>query len=212
VDTVSAQQVPARAQRLFSIWSRLSADPMSEDEFLAAITRALDRGPGAEADVSAFRHSLVGCGSVTARRGEDGSLSYEKAETFPTWPENNGPGSASYDQQTAELAAEQERQFDRAAAEVERNAPQNRQREELDAHIRKVVDERIDARLAELRRASDGAALTRARELLRQSRQSAEAEAPATTTRPGVARPEGKHHEKPPSGDSHSDPGRRRRA
>jgi hypothetical protein len=81
--------------------------------------------------------------------------------------------------QTKRIAEEFERQRDAADEEAFRNSPQNQQRVALLA----LIDQRIDQRLAELRRAADGAAVTRAREVLR--RQNAEAPAPANTTRPG---------------------------
>jgi hypothetical protein len=80
---VSTQQIPARVQRLFSIYSKLGDDPMTEQEFLAAITRALDRGPGAEADVSAYRHLLVAAEAVRATRNGSGAIVYQKAAVSP---------------------------------------------------------------------------------------------------------------------------------
>jgi hypothetical protein len=139
---MSAQQIPARAQRLYALWGKLPDHPLTESEFLAAIARALDRGPGAEADVSAFRHALCGSQAVIATRNGDGGITYQKAPEFPTWPEN-GPGSPAYDAQLRELAEEEQRQHDRVAAEALRNSPQNQQREELDAHIRQVVREEL---------------------------------------------------------------------
>jgi hypothetical protein len=88
---------------------------------------------------------------------------FHKADRFPEWPEPAGPGTQAFDQATREMAARQQEEFDRADAEVLRNSPQNEQRTALIA----LIDQRIDARLAELRRAADGAAVTRARERLR---------------------------------------------
>jgi hypothetical protein len=134
---------------------------MTERELHAAILQVLDR-PAAEADASAYLLSLVGCGAVVASNGS-GEVVYTRASEFPTWPEAVGPGSPSYDARLAEMSAREQEDHDRVAREVERNAPQNRQREGL---VR-LIDERIERRLAELRRAADGAAITRARELLR---------------------------------------------
>jgi hypothetical protein len=103
---------------------------------------------------------------VIATPDEAGVIRYRKSESFPTWPEN-GPGTAAFDQQNKEMAEEEERQRDRADAEVLRNSPQNRQREELVALIRQVADERIDARIDDLRRTFENSAVTRARLLLR---------------------------------------------
>jgi hypothetical protein len=140
---------------------------MTESALEEAVLQMLD-GPGRQADASAYRTSLVLSGAVMARRGDDGTLRFKKAAEFPTWPEN-GPGSAAFDQQNREMAEEQERQHDLAAAEALRNSPQNRQREEWDAHIRQVADERIDARLDEVRRTYESASLTEARRLLKES-------------------------------------------
>jgi hypothetical protein len=156
-------QVPPRAQRLFALWSRLPGDAMSEAELDAAILRMLE-GPGRQADASAYRTSLVLSGAMTARRFDDGTLRFKKAAEFPTWPAN-GPGTAAYDAQLRELAAEEERQRNRADEEVRRNSPQNREREALVA----LIDERIDAKVAELRRAAESAAVKRARELMRRA-------------------------------------------
>lgn len=177
---MSTQQVPARAQRLHWLWSRLGADPMSEDAFIEAIMTALDRGVGAEADASAWRHQLVGSGAFIATQDPDGRITYRKAETFPTLPPV-GPGTPAFDQQSAELAAEEQAAHDRDTEEAWRNSPQRRQAEELDAHIRQVANEVIDARIDELRATYESAALRRARLLLK-AEQDAEAEAPATTT------------------------------
>jgi hypothetical protein len=144
---VTTQQIPQRAARLYAIWGKLPDTPLSEDELHAAILKALNRsGPGHEADCSAFRHLLVGCEAVAATRDAAGEVTYQKAPEFPTWPEN-GPGTASYDAHLRELAEEEQAVHDRAAAEVLGNSPQNRQRQELDAHIRQVVREVIRVEL-----------------------------------------------------------------
>jgi hypothetical protein len=177
-DALSAQQVPARAQRLYSLWRKLSDAPMTEAKFHAAILSALDRGPGSEADASAFAFLLTSSAAVTVGRGDDGQPSYLRAPEFPEHPPN-GPGTAALDRQLAEIAAEEQRQHDRVAEEVVRNSPQQRQRAELIA----LIDARIDAKVEELRRSGDSAAIARAREMLR--RQTAGASASANTTRPG---------------------------
>jgi hypothetical protein len=172
-------QVPARAQRLFAIWRALPSDPLTERALEAAILKLLDR-PGADADASAYRHMLTGSGAVRATRNGSGGVVYTRSKSFPEWPDNDvGPGSPSYDAHLAEIAQREQEDHDRVAAEVERNAPQNLQRAEL---VRL-----IDSRLDELKRAGDGAAVTRARELIRE--RSAEAQAPAP--RPGRGRPAG---------------------
>jgi hypothetical protein len=159
-------RVPARAQRLFAIWRQLDAAPMTEAKFHAAILAALDRGPGSEADASAFAFLLTSSEAVTVSRGDDGQPSYLRAPDFPEHPPN-GPGTDAFDRQLREASEREQEEHDRVAAEVQRNAPQSRERAALVA----LIDSRIDARLHELRRAADGAAITRARELLR--RQSA---------------------------------------
>jgi hypothetical protein len=138
---VSTQpQVPARAQRLYGLWSKLSEAPMTEREFLAEILKALDRGVGAEADASAYRHLLVGAEAVIATRNGSGEVVYTKAPEFPSWPEN-GPGTAAYDAQLKEMAAREQGEFDRAAEEVRRNSPANRHREELVGLFRQLMRE-----------------------------------------------------------------------
>jgi hypothetical protein len=137
---MTAQQVPQRAQRLYSLWRQLPDTPLTEEAFINAILKALDHGPGQEADASAYRHSLVGCEAVRAAANGSGEVVYQRMPEFPTWPEN-GPGTPAYDQQIREMAQEEQAAHDRAAAEVERNSPQNQARLELDAHIRQVVRE-----------------------------------------------------------------------
>jgi hypothetical protein len=128
---------------------------LSERQFEAAILSAIGRGVGAEADASALRELLVGAQAVTATRSEAGAVVYSKVEEFPTWDNEVGPGSAAFDRQLAEMSAREQADHDRVAADIEKRAPQNLQRQELDAHIRQVVDERIaariDARIRELR-------------------------------------------------------------
>ena len=91
------------------------------------------------------------------------------------------------------MAARQEEEFDRADAEAFRRSPQNQQRADFLAFLSQdqavralfgaLVDERIDARIDELRSAFESAAITRARQLMRREQtENAEAEAPATTT------------------------------
>jgi hypothetical protein len=180
---VSTQQrIPQRAARLYSLWQRLPDCPLTERQLEQAILRVLDR-PGAEADASALRHMLCGSHAVIASRDESGVTHYRKAPEFPVWPDN-GPGSPSYDEHLRELAQQETEQHDRVAAEVERNSPQIRQRQELDAHIRQMAGEVIDARIDELRRAADGAAITRARQLLRREQTGATAQAGGDATRP----------------------------
>jgi hypothetical protein len=143
---MSTTQVPARAQSQYTVWQKLPTSPMTEAEFDAAIMAALGRGVGSEADRDAMRFLLVSSDSVKARRFEDGVMRYKRAETFPQHPRND-IGSRAFDQQTKELAQEQERQHDRDAAAAFKNSPQNRQRQEMIA----LIDSRIDERLVELR-------------------------------------------------------------
>src|SRR5262249_11817152 len=156
-----------RAQRLYAIWGKLPDTPLTEADFLTAILRALDRGPGHEADASALAYLLTSSEAVRASRNGSGELVYTKAETFPSWPEYT-IGTPTYDTQPRELAEEQQRQFDREAEEAFRNSPQNRQREEMVALVRQVANEVIDARIAELRRTFETKAVTEARRHLRE--------------------------------------------
>jgi hypothetical protein len=126
----------------------LGDSPLSESALEAAILKTLD-GPGREADASALKHMLVGCEAVRAIRNGSGVV-YQRASVFPSWPET-GPGSASWDEHLAELAAQEQADHDRVAAEVERNSPQNRQRLELDSHIRQVVREAMRDELDRVR-------------------------------------------------------------
>jgi hypothetical protein len=178
---VSTQTLSSAAARLHAIWSTLPSGTLTEPQFLAAITTALNRpGPGHEADVSAIRHALVGSQAVITT-GNGPGLTCTRAESFPEWrdPTSLGPGSPEFDRQTDELRAAERVVADRATEETFLTSPQNRERAAMIA----LIDERIERRLGELRRAADGAAVTRARELLR--RQTAGAGVPATTTRPG---------------------------
>jgi hypothetical protein len=52
---------------------------MTEAKFHAAILSALDRGPGSEADASAFVFLLTSSEAVTVSRGDDGQPSYLRA-------------------------------------------------------------------------------------------------------------------------------------
>jgi hypothetical protein len=165
---VSTQQIPARAQRLYALWSRLPSDAMTEAKFHAAILAALDRGPGSEADASAFVFLLTSSEAVTVSRGDDGQPSYLRAPAFPDHPPN-GPGTLAFDRQLADLAREEQEQHDRVAAEVEANAPINRQREQLDAHVRSVVRQELPRALREAVRAELPA-------LMREQTQQAEAQ------------------------------------
>jgi hypothetical protein len=162
---VDAVSIPHRAARLHQLWQRLPAHPLSERQLEEAILHWLDR-PGAQADAAAYRHMLCGSQAVIATTNGNGGITYQKAPEFPVWPDN-GPGSDAYNRQLAEMAQHEQEQHDRVSAEVERNAPQNRQREELDARIREVSGEVIDARIDELRRTFESRAVTRARQLLR---------------------------------------------
>jgi hypothetical protein len=144
---MSTQTIPPRAQRLYSIFAKLPAAPMTEAEFDSAVKTALNRGVGAEVDVSAMRFLLTSSGAVTATTNGSGETVYTKAAAFPEHAPVE-PGSAAFDQQNRELAQDEERQRDLDAEEAFRNSPQNRQRAELIA----LIDERIDARLPALKR------------------------------------------------------------
>jgi hypothetical protein len=156
-------QVPARAQRIYAVWSKLDDAPLNEVEFLAAILRALKRGPGAEADVSAMKFLLTSSGAVTVGSDEFGATTYRRSASFPEHPRND-IGSAAYDQQNRELAQEQEAQHDRDAEAAFKGSPQARQRAELLA----LIDARIDERILELRRLAASAETAQARSLRRQ--------------------------------------------
>jgi hypothetical protein len=132
-------QVPPRAQPLYRLWERLPADPMSEREFASVLLKVLDRGPAGEADATAYMSTLCHAEAVVATRS-NGGIVYRKSDTFPEWPET-GPGTRSWDRHLQELAEQEQADHDRVSAEVERNAPINRQRQELDAHVRQVVRE-----------------------------------------------------------------------
>jgi hypothetical protein len=143
-------QVPPRAQRLYALWTRLPDTPLTEAALESEILRLLD-GTGREADASALKHLLCGAQAVICTRDESG-VRFTKADEFPIWEHDTGPGSRSWDEHLRELSEQQQADDDRVAAEVAANAPQNRQRAELDAHVRAVVGEVIDARIDELRR------------------------------------------------------------
>jgi hypothetical protein len=142
---VSTQQVPQRAARLHQLWSRLPDSPLTEDELEAAILKVLDR-PGAEADASAYKSMLLHAQAVVTTRDEDSVIRCRRSESFPTWDEEVGPGSAAWDWQLDELAEEEKRQHDATAEEALKNSPQSRQRIELDQHIRQVLREDEGAR------------------------------------------------------------------
>jgi hypothetical protein len=148
-------QVPARAQRLYSIWQRLPADPMTERQLEEAILGLLD-GPAREADASAYMSTLRHAQAVIATRNGDGGIVFRKAAEFPTWPEAVGPGSRAYDEQTAELADAQKVRLDAVDEEAWRHSPQARQRSELLAFIHEAVGQAIDERFDRLRRELPG--------------------------------------------------------
>jgi hypothetical protein len=152
------QTIPPRAQRLHAVWQKLPATPMTESEFHAAITAALDRGVGAEADTTAFAFLLTSSDAVKVRGLDDGTLRYSASDTFPQHARND-VGSAAFDAQTRELAQEQEAQHDRDAEAAFASSPQRRQREELLA----LIDARIDERILELRRLAASAETAQAR-------------------------------------------------
>jgi hypothetical protein len=143
-------QVPQRAQRLYSIWSRLPDAPLTEREFEEAILKLLD-GPAREADATAFMSTLRHAEAMIASQGEDGVLRFHKAPEFPTWDHDVGPGSASWDEHLRELAERERVQYDAAGEEAWQASPQRRQREETATFVRSVVNEVIDERINELR-------------------------------------------------------------
>jgi hypothetical protein len=124
---------------------------MTEDELEAAILAVLDR-PGAEADASAFASSLLHAGAVIPT-DEPGVVRYRKSAEFPSWPKSVGPGSEAFDRQTAELSDQLERQLDDADEERFRNSPQNRQREELEQLVRRVIGAELPQMLRQAVRA-----------------------------------------------------------
>jgi hypothetical protein len=137
---------------LFAIWRALPPDPLTESQLEAAVLKVLD-GPGREADASAHVSSLVHSAAVVPTRDEAGVVRFAKAETFPEWPEEVGPGTEAYDRQTAELSDQLERQLDDADEEKFRNSPQNRQRQELEQVVRLVIGNELPAMLREAVRA-----------------------------------------------------------
>jgi hypothetical protein len=164
-------QIPGPARRLFRIWQQLPQEPLSQSEMDTAIIKAANLYEGDLAAASAFRSTLTLAEAVTARRGEDGEIAYQRTSEFPVHGPTH-PGSESFNRQLEQQATwerEQHAERDRAVQAAVENGSFGQQRRELlvliDQRGRELFEEMFAERMGEMRRAQDSASVQHIRAL-----------------------------------------------
>jgi hypothetical protein len=165
--------VPPHARQLHRVWRGLPDGPMTKreaEESILKITGREDSGDYAWA--GAIRSSLVWAQALIERSSDrPHKFTYERSESFPEWPERNGPGSRAYNEELRRQHEAHElemRKADQAKAEALANSPVGIERRQLldlvDRRMTECVNQIVDQRIGELLRSLDTPTVSRMRE------------------------------------------------
>ena len=149
---VIEEKLEAGDRPAYRLWQGFGDQAMTDRETLATIGRVAGLAHDREgqlcdfAAAQALRESLVGDRVLIQARGEGGTLTYKRADTFPASPRFGSPEYNRQEQQRADaIEANRLRMIDEASQSAYDHSPLAIQKREDEAFTRRLIREEVPA-------------------------------------------------------------------